>query len=92
MIRYEPTLPRASFGLAALILSVLTIGLMVVLPAELETDSEALALRAEARRAAAASPAPGAPQLRCTVPVALSGPLSLAAAVLGPDLRCTRQS
>ena len=92
MIRYEPTLPRVSFGIAASIMAVLTFGLMVVLPAELENNTEALALRTEVQRAAVTPPPAEPLELRCTVPVALSGPLSLAAPVLGPDPRCARQS
>jgi hypothetical protein len=39
MRRYEPQMPRISFGLAAVALSVVTFGLMVMLPAGLESGS-----------------------------------------------------
>jgi hypothetical protein len=84
--------PRIGFGIAALVMSALTVSLMVVLPSELEQDSPALALRAGPHRAAAEPAAADALHLRCTVPPAVNTPLFSAARVTEPDPRCKQQS
>ncbi len=53
MNRYETPMPRMSFGLAAIALSVVTLGLTVMLPASLE-------LGARRQRAAGCGEAPAA--------------------------------
>jgi len=45
LIRYDPQAPRVGFGLAAVVMSAATFGLMVVLPSVLEQDGLGLALR-----------------------------------------------
>ena len=46
MNRYESATPRAAFGIAALAMTALVIGLSVVLPSKLETGNEQRALAA----------------------------------------------
>ena len=92
MIRYDPTVPRVGFGIAALLMSALTVSLMVVLPVELEQDSPDLVVRAAPDRTAAAARAAGALPLRCTVPAAVNAPLFVAARPAEPDTQCKEQS
>jgi hypothetical protein len=91
LIRYDPPAPGIGFGIAALIMSALTVSLMVVLPSELEQDGPALALRADPNDAAAGLRS-AALHLRCTVPVAVNAPLFSAARVTRPDPRCGQRS
>jgi hypothetical protein len=92
LIRYDPPVPRIGFGIAALIMSAFTVSLMVVLPSELEQHSPALAVGAEAHRAAAVPRPAGAMHLRCTVPAAVNAPLLSAARAPAPDPQCKQQS
>jgi hypothetical protein len=92
LIRYEPTLPRVGFGVAALIMTALTFGLMVVLPSRLESESPAFVVRAGAHRAAADPRAAGTLQWRCTVPAAVNAPLFGTARAFAADPRCKQQS
>ena len=89
MNRYEPVVPRLRFGAAAVIMATLTFGLMIVLPSKLETDANALAMRAEARESAAAA---GTLHLRCTVPPAFNAPLFPTARENEVDTRCKEPS
>lgn len=91
MIRFDPPVPRIGFGIAALVMSALTFGLMVVLPSELEQDSHALAVRAEAPRAAMDLRSE-ATLIRCMVPAAFNAPLFSAARETGPDPGCKPNS
>lgn len=91
MIRFDPPVPRFGFGIAALVMSALSVSMMVVLPAELEQDSHALAVRAEAPRTAMGL-RPEATLMRCTVPAAFNAPLFSAARATGPDPRCKQNS
>ena len=44
MNRYEPPFPRVTFGFAAVAMTAITIGVLVVLPSKMEPDSQAFAL------------------------------------------------
>ena len=91
MIRFDPPVPRIGAGIAALAMSALTVGLMVVLPSEYEQDSHVLAARAEAHQAAA-DPGPEGRLLRCTVPAAFNAPLFPLARATTPEPRCGQNS
>jgi hypothetical protein len=39
MNRYEPLIPRVAFGIAAVAMTAITIGLSVVMPAKVDSDS-----------------------------------------------------
>ena len=58
MNRYEFPTPRVAFGFAALAMSALTIGVLVILPSRMESDSQAYALFAASRAAQCASALP----------------------------------
>ena len=97
MIRYELPVPRASFAIAAVIMSAATFGLMVVLPAALEQDNSVVALeqdksvvalRADSPRIAAAAQPADLMHLWCTVPAAVNAPLFLSVPLSEPDPRC----
>ncbi len=91
MNRFDPPVPRIGAGIAALAMSALTVGLMVILPSELEQDSHVLAARAAAHRAAADPGLEGTP-LRCAVPAAFNAPLSPQARATAPEPRCKQTS
>ena len=55
MYRYQPSTPRAAIGLAALAMTVLTIGIAVVLPSEMQSGGENVATYTAA---SAVAPAP----------------------------------
>jgi hypothetical protein len=55
MSYYQPTQPRLASGLAAMFLSAITIGVLVILPSKMESDSQAYAMLANANASAAAS-------------------------------------
>ena len=63
---YQPDEPRLALALAAMIMSALTIGLLVVLPSKMEPDSQAFAMIATAN----ANPCANTLHLRCTDPYA----------------------
>ena len=44
MNRYEPGTPRTALGLAAIALTALTVGLLVVVPAKMEVSPDALTM------------------------------------------------
>ena len=92
MIRYDPPVPRVGFGIAAVIMSAATFGLMVVLPAALEQDNSVLALRADSPHIAAVAQPPDLMHLRCTVPAAVNAPLFIAVPLSEPDPRCKQPS
>lgn len=92
LIRYDPPVPRIGFGVAAVIMSALTMGLMVVLPSALEQEGSALAMRAAPNPAAAVLDSEDTLHLRCTVPPAVNAPLFPAARATGPDPQCKQQS
>jgi hypothetical protein len=52
---YQPTQPRLVSGLASLFLSAVTIGVLVVLPSKMESESQAYAMLAKANAPATAS-------------------------------------
>jgi len=87
LTRFDPAVPRIGAGIAALGVSALTFGLMVILPSGLEQKTSVLAVRAEAH-GAAASAVPEHAQLRCTVPSAFNAPLFPAARAATPDPHC----
>ena len=91
MIRFDPPVPRIGAGIAALAMSALTVGVMVILPSELEQNSRVLAVRVEARRAAA-DPGSERALLRCSVPPAFNAPLFPASRAVAPDPRCKQNS
>lgn len=91
MNRFDPPVPRIGAGIAALAMSALTVGLMVILPSELEQDSHVLAARAAAHRAAADPGLEGTP-LRCAVPAAFNAQLSPQARATAPEPRCKQTS
>jgi len=39
MNRYEPLIPRVAFGIAALAMTAITIGVSVIMPAKMDSDS-----------------------------------------------------
>jgi hypothetical protein len=39
MNRYEPSIPRVAFGIAAITMTAITIGVSVVMPAKMDSDS-----------------------------------------------------
>jgi hypothetical protein len=92
LIRYKPALPRIGFGIAALLMTALTFGLMIVLPSELEAGSDAVALRTGPHRTSAAASASGTLHFRCTVPPAVNAPLFWTARTREADARCKQQS
>jgi hypothetical protein len=40
MNRYEPSTPRTAFGIAAVIMMTITLGLFVILPAQMEANGQ----------------------------------------------------
>jgi hypothetical protein len=54
MIRYHPLIPRVAFGIAAVAMTAITIGVSVIMPAKMDSDSpeprmlEALTVTAQA--------------------------------------------
>ncbi len=58
MNTYKFPMPRAAFAFAALAMSALTIGVLVVLPSRMESNSQAYALFAASRAAQCANAAP----------------------------------
>jgi len=92
LIRYDPPVPRVGFGIAAVILSAATFGLMVVLPAALEQDNSVLALRADSSRTASIAQPADLMHLRCTAPAAVNTPLFIAVPLSEPDPRCKHPS
>ena len=92
MIRYDPPVPRVGFGIAALIMSVTTFSVMVVLPAALEQDTSVLAVRTDMHRTAAAARAASAMSLRCTVPPAVNAPLFSTTRATESDPECKQPS
>jgi hypothetical protein len=59
MNRYQPKAPRAAFGIAAVAMTVLTLGLAVVVPAKLAPEGQSAATLLAAR-----SKAPAATEVR----------------------------
>ena len=47
---YEPSTPRLAFAVAALAMTAITIGLLVVLPSKMEPESQMFVMLAESRR------------------------------------------
>ena len=92
MIRFDPPVPRIGAGIATLAMSALTVGLMVVLPSELDADGAAFVQRAGAHRAAAGASASAILHFRCTVPPAFNAPLYWTARTRSADARCKQQS
>jgi hypothetical protein len=89
MNRYETTPPRVAFGFAAMIMTAITIGVLVVLPSKMEPESQAFGTWAAAN-SAAANPCAAA-NLKCvdlaSVRKSASAPQSFAA-----DPKCKDQS
>jgi hypothetical protein len=90
MKRYEPPCPRVAFGFAAMVMTAITIGALVVLPSKMEPDSRAFALM-EAANSAATNPCAAA-QLKCVDLAAMND--SALAPVQAPaaNLKCREQS
>jgi hypothetical protein len=61
MIRYAPPQPRVALGFAAVLMTALTLGGLVVLPAQLDAESATFGIVADAN----AAPAPSS---RCAMP------------------------
>jgi hypothetical protein len=92
LIQYNPPEPRIGFGVAALLMSATTFGLMVALPSALEQESSTLALRAEPHRTAANRPAADSLNLSCAVAVAVNAPLFGTAPATSFDPKCKQPS
>jgi hypothetical protein len=90
MKRYEPTCPRVAFGFAAAIMTVLTIGVLVVLPSKMEPDSQAFALL-EASGSTPTNPC-AAVRLKCVDVAAVRESDSAPVQVSGADPKCKQQS
>ena len=92
MIQYNPPVPRIGFGIAAVVMSALTFGLMVALPSALEEQSTTLALRAEPPRTAARPPASDTLYVPCAVAAAVNAPLFVGAPSIAADQQCKQPS
>ena len=90
MNRYEPTCPRIALGLAAIIMSAITIGLLVVLPSKMEPESQEFTLLTVAS-SAATNPC-AALSLKCMNLAVWPGITSTPVQVLGAEPRCKEQS
>jgi hypothetical protein len=55
MTRYKPSIPHAAFGIAAIAMTAITIGLLVVLPAKMESGSQEVRTLAASKAATTAS-------------------------------------
>jgi hypothetical protein len=55
MNRYKPSIPHAAFGMAAVAMTAITIGLLVVLPANMEPGSQEIRMLAASKVATPAS-------------------------------------
>jgi hypothetical protein len=71
MNTYKFPMPRAAFAFAALAMSALTIGVLVVLPSRMESDSQAYALFAASRAAQCANVVPA----KCVELVGMEEPI-----------------
>ena len=92
MIQYNPPVPRIGFGIAAVIMTAVTFGLMVVLPSGLEQQSSTLAVRAEPNRTAAKPLASDMLNLPCAVTTAVNTPLFASAPATPLDPQCKQPS
>ena len=92
MIHYNPPVPRVRFGMAAVVMSAVTFGLMVALPSGLEAQSSTLAMRAEPHRTAAKPSASDMLNLPCTVATAVNAPLFAGAPATASDPQCKQPS
>jgi hypothetical protein len=92
LIRYDPHVPRVGFGFAAVVMSAVTFGLMVVLPSVVEQDGFALALRIDAHHTTADMQPSKVRDIRCTVPAAVNAPLFAAVRITEPDAPCKQPS
>ena len=92
MIEYTPPVPRIGFGVAAVVMSAITFGLMVVLPSALEQESSTLALRAEPHRTAASRPAADTFDAPCAVAAAFNAPLFPQTPATPADPKCKQPS
>jgi hypothetical protein len=55
MNRYEPSIPRAAFGIAAVAMTAITIGVSVIMPAKMDSDSHEPRMLAASKVATPAS-------------------------------------
>jgi hypothetical protein len=55
MNRYEPLIPRVAFGIAAVAMTAITIGVSVIMPAKMDSDSPEPRMLAALKVTAAAS-------------------------------------
>jgi hypothetical protein len=92
LIRYDPRAPRIGFGIAAVIMSALTLSLMVVVPSALEQQSSTLAQRTEAPRTAAIHPGSDVLNVPCTVAAAINTPLFAGASTTATNQQCKQPS
>jgi hypothetical protein len=82
MNRYEFPMPRAALGFAALAMSALTIGVLVVLPSRMESDSQAYALFAASRAAQCAAAVPA----KCTEVVGMDDAIGHEISTVGQEV------
>ena len=92
LIQYDPPVPRLGFGVAAVIMSAISFGLMVVLPSGLEQQDSTLAARTEPHRTAANPPAADALNVPCSVATAVNAPLFAGAPATAAEPKCKQPS
>jgi hypothetical protein len=88
MNTYKFPMPRAAFAFAALAMSTLTIGVLVVLPSRMESDSQTYALFAASR----ADQCANAASTKCAELVGADEPIGREAALRANDRRCEARS
>jgi hypothetical protein len=76
MIRYEPETPRAACGIAALLMTAVTLWVLVVVPSQMEQESQMFSMLAMSNFTAANLCA--AATLKCTAPPTVRSPASSA--------------
>lgn len=91
MKHYEPPCPRVALGFAAMVMTAVTIGVLVVLPSKMEPDSQAFALLGRASLAAT-DPCAAAINLGCTDLATTRDAALKRLGVLRVDPKCREQS
>jgi hypothetical protein len=89
--RYDPPVPRIGFGVAAVIMSAVTLSLMVVLPSGLEQQDSTLAVRT-AHRTAANRPAEDTFTVPCAVAIGVNAPLFAGTPATAVEPKCKQPS
>ncbi len=87
---YHPTGPRLAIGLAAMIMSAITISVLVVLPSKMEPDSQTFAMLASASFVTALPCATA--YFKCVDLAAVRESASVPIQVVRADPRCKEQS